>query len=60
VPVRWWHLAPKSSKKHRMGQHQVDQNRLIKTHCAVLDEALEILLEASVSELGAKDFVLAE
>ena len=43
-----------------MRQNQVGKNRLVKTHGAVLDEALQILLESAMGEPGAENLVLTE
>ena len=48
------------SEENSVRQHQVGQDRLIKTDGAALNEALEILLESAMGKLGAENLVLAE
>lgn len=48
------------SEKHGVRQHQISQNRLVETDCAILDKSLKILLESAMSKLGAENLVLTE
>ncbi len=48
------------SEENSVRQHEVGQDRLIKTDSAALNEALEILLEPAMGKLGAENLVLAE